>query len=46
MASIADVKKFDANARSCSLSCSKAAGWLIDKELSEHWLERCFDGVA
>jgi hypothetical protein len=40
MASLADVKRFDAYARSCGLSRSKAAGWLIDRELSERWLER------
>ncbi len=40
MPSLADVKKFDTYARSCGVSRSKAAAWLIDKELVEHWLER------
>jgi hypothetical protein len=40
MASLADVRKFDAYARSCGMSRSKAAAWLIDKEVAEHWLEK------
>jgi hypothetical protein len=40
MSSVADVRRFDAYARGCGLSRSKAAAWLIEQELSERWLER------
>ena len=40
LASIHNMKKFDAYARKCGLSRSKAAAWLIETELNERWLER------
>jgi hypothetical protein len=40
MSSLADVKQFDEYARTCSLTRSRAAAWLIVKELEERWLER------
>jgi SOS response regulatory protein OraA/RecX len=33
------VREFDRYAKSCRLSRSSAAAWLIEKELSEQWLD-------
>jgi hypothetical protein len=40
MSTIEDVKKFDLYARTCGMTRSKAAAWLISKEVKERWLEK------
>jgi len=40
VASLRKVRAFDAYARSCGLSRSKAGAWILCAELEEHWLER------